>query len=199
MSADLSSEITAIATASLALLAIVTAIFAIVTFAWSGSRVRVDTRFGLYLSQVFPGVVNSDQPTFLTDTLVSATAHQGYPGVLLFAVIQNIGRLPVTVQECLWHANDHGKQQLGFGTIGNPLGTPLPHRLEPGAQCYAVVDLATAMAVVDAPLRDKTLDRMVWPVVQLGSGRKRMGKVVEIPVKPEAAPRAASGSGSSSP
>ena len=28
---------------------------------------------------------------------------------------------------------------------------------------------------------------MVWPVVQLGHGRKVKGKVVEIPVKPEAA------------
>lgn len=74
-----------------------------------------------------------------------------------------------------------------FGTIGNPLGTPLPHRLEPGAQCYAVVDLATAMAVVDAPLRDKTLGRMVWPVVQFGNGRKREGMAVEIPVKPDTA------------
>lgn len=198
MSADLSGEITAIATAAVALLAIVTAVFAFVTFAWSGSRDRVDTRFGTYLSHVLPGVVNSDQPTFLTDTLVSAVANQGYPGVLLFAVIQNIGRLPVTVQECLWHANEQGKQQLGFGTIGNPLGTPLPHRLEPGAQRYAVVDLATAMAVIDAPLRDKTLDRMVWPVVQLGNGRKRDGKVVEMPVKQEAtAPPAGSASSSS--
>lgn len=90
------------------------------------------------------------------------------------------------MQECLWHANDKGKQQLGFGTIGNPLGTPLPRRLEPGAQCYALVDLATAMAVVDAPLRDKTPGRMVWPVVQLGNGRKRKGKSMEIPVKQEA-------------
>jgi hypothetical protein len=186
MSADLSGEITAIATAALALLAIVTAVFAFVTFVWSGSRVRVDTRFGVYLSRLFPGL-NSDQPTFLTGELLSATAHQGYPGVMVFAVIQNTGRLSITVQECLWHTEGKGGQHLGFGTIGNPLGTALPHRLEPGAQCYAVVDLATAMAVVDAPLRDKTLGRMVWPVVQLGNGRKRKGSVVEIPVKPEAA------------
>lgn len=138
------------------MLAIVTAVFAFVTFAWSGSRVRVDTRFGMYLSHLLPGV-KSDQPTFLTAELVSATAHQGYAGIMLFAVIQNTGRLSVTVQECLWHADDHGGQQLGFGTICNPLGTPFPHRLEPGAQCYAVVDLATAMAVVDAPVRDRRL------------------------------------------
>jgi len=186
MSADLSGEITAIATAALALLAIVTAVFAFVTFAWSGSRVRVDTRFGMYLHHLHPAIPDTGQPTFLTDELVAATAHQGYPGILLFAVVQNTGRLPVTVQECLWHADDHGGKQIGFGTIGNPLGTPLPHRLEPGAQCYAVVALATAMAVVDAPLRDKALGRMVWPVVQLGHGRKRKGKVVEIPVKQEA-------------
>ena len=79
-----------------------------------------------------------------------ATAHQGFPGILLFAVVQNIGRLPVTVQECLWHTEDKGAQHLAFGNVGNPFGTPLPNRLEPGAQCYAVVDLATAIAVVDA-------------------------------------------------
>ena len=198
MSADLSGEITAIATAALALLAIVTAVFAFVTFAWSGSRVRVDTRFGMYLHHLQPAIPDTGQPTFLTEDLVLATAHQGYPGILLFAVIQNTGRLAVTVQECLWHAKDRGKQPLGFGTIGNPFGTPLPHRLEPGAQCYAVVNLATAMAVVDAPLRDKSLGRMVWPVVQLGHGRKRQGKVVEIPVKQEAtAPPTRSASSSS--
>jgi hypothetical protein len=178
MSADLSGEITAIATAALALLAIITAIFAFVTFAWSGSRVRVDTRFGMYLSHLLPGVVTSDQPTFLTAELVSATAHQGYPHVLLFAVIQNIGRLPVTVQECLWHAEEHGRQQLGFGTIGNPLGTPLPHRLEPGVQCYAVIDLATAMAVVDALLPPSLFEHpaaefSVDDSAQLGEDRRQ--------------------------
>jgi len=138
----------------------------------------------MYLSHLLPGV-QSDQPTFLSGELVSAAAHQGFPGVLLFAVIQNTGRLPVTVQECLWHASAHGKQQLGLGTIGNPLGTPLPHRLEPGAQCYAAVDLATAMAVIDAPLRDKALGRQVWPVVQLGNGWQVKGKVLEVPVQSE--------------
>jgi hypothetical protein len=39
---------------------------------------------------------------------------------------------------------------------------------------------------------------MVWPVVQLGHGRKVKGKVVETPVKPEAtAPPAGSASSSS--
>ena len=27
---------------------------------------------------------------------------------------------------------------------------------------------------------------MVWPVVQFGNGRKRTGKVVEVPIKQEA-------------
>lgn len=89
-------------------------------------------------------------------------------------------------------------QHLGFGTIGNPLGTPIPHQLEPGTQCYAVVDVATTMAVVDAPLRDKTLGRMVWPVVQIGNGRKRKGKAVEIPVRQEATAPPVGSSGSSS-
>ena len=82
----------------------------------------IDSAFGMYLSHLVPGAVNSDQPTFLTDPLVSATADQGYPGLLLFAVIQNIGRLPVTVQECLWHANDHGKQQLASAFSAIPTG-----------------------------------------------------------------------------
>lgn len=128
MSADISGEITAIATAALALLAIVTAVFAFVTFVWCGSRVRVDTRFGTYASHRIPGLVNPDQPLFLADELVSATVSPGHPDLMqLVAVIQNIWRLSVTVQECLWYVSAHGEQQLGFGTIGNPLGTPLPH------------------------------------------------------------------------
>jgi hypothetical protein len=35
----------------------------------------------LYLQHILPGRVQSDQPTFLTDQLVAATAHQGYPGI----------------------------------------------------------------------------------------------------------------------
>jgi hypothetical protein len=187
MSLIFATQLTAVATAALVLLAFVTAVFAAVTYALSGSRVRVDTRFGMYLHHLHPGIPDTGQPTFLPEALVAATAHQGYPGVLLFAVIQNTGRLAITVQECLWHASGRGKEHLGFGTIGNPLGTPLPHRLEPGAQCYAVVDLATAIAVVDAPRRDKALSREVHPTVQLGNGRKRKGTVLQIPVKPEAA------------
>ena len=49
MSADMSAEITALATAALAFLAIVAALITIATFMWSGSRVPVDTRFGMFL------------------------------------------------------------------------------------------------------------------------------------------------------
>lgn len=61
--------------------AVISLTWQVITCAWSGSRVRVDTRFGLYLQHILPGRVQSDQPTFLTDQLVAATAHQGYPGI----------------------------------------------------------------------------------------------------------------------
>lgn len=158
----------------------------VVTYIWSGSRVHVDTRFGIYLSSMLPGLMKSNQPTFLTDALVTATGAQGFPGIMVIAVIQNVGRLPVTIQECMWQT-----KLDKFGAIDHPLGTPLPHRLEPGAQCLSVVDLATAIAVLDAPLRDKTVGRQVWPVVQLGNGRHRKGKALEIPVKPGVPPTVA--------
>jgi hypothetical protein len=183
MSSDLSAEITAIATAALALLAIVTGVFALVTYALSGSRVRVDTRFGIDPSHLTPGIVDSSKPTFLPYEIVLEALHQGNADILLFAVIQNTGRLAVTVQECLWYAS--GERPLGFGTIGNPLGTPLPHRLEPGAQGYGVINLSTAIFVIDAPLAHSTTGRQAWPVVQLGNGRKRKGKAIEIPAPSE--------------
>jgi hypothetical protein len=192
MSSDLSAEITAMATVALAAFAIVTAAIAIITYALSGSRVRVDTRYGMPMNHLDPRIPDTDPPQFLPEKLAAATARQDYTGILLFAVIQNTGRLAVTVQECMWHAHDKGKQPFKFGPISNPLSTPLPYRLEPGAQCYAVIDLASAMAVVNAPIRGKTPGRQVWPVVQLGTGRKREGKTVEVPAAPEAITQAAS-------
>jgi hypothetical protein len=70
-----------------------------------------------------------------------------------------------------------------FGQLENhPMcGVSFPHRLEPDAQCLAAIDLATAQAVVDAPLRDKSLGREVWPVVELANGKPVKGKPVKVP------------------
>jgi hypothetical protein len=47
MSSDLSAEITAMATVALVLVAIATAAIALGTYVLSGSRIRVDTRYGM--------------------------------------------------------------------------------------------------------------------------------------------------------
>jgi hypothetical protein len=58
-----------------------------------------------------------------------------------------------------------------------------------------VIDLATALTVVNAPLRDKNLGREVWPVVELGNGKPVKGKPVKVHAAQDqarAAPPAAS-------
>jgi hypothetical protein len=146
------------------------------TFARSGSRVRVEAKFGTFISELLPGLVPDGTHFFLSDEILAAMKHQGFPGVMLIAIIQNVGRQAVTVQGCMWQT-----RQEKFGNLGNPLGASFPHRLEPDAQCLAVVDLATALAVLDAPLRDTSTGRQVWPVVELGNGTSAKGKPIEIP------------------
>jgi hypothetical protein len=109
------------------------------------------------------------------------------------AVIRNMGRQTVTVQSCMW---DTGHERFGHLEDNPTRGVSFPRRLEPDAQCLAVIDLATALTVVDAPLRDKNLGREVWPVIELGNGKPVKGKPVKVPAAQNQAraapPRAAS-------
>lgn len=66
-------------------LALVSLAWQVVAFTRSGSRVRVEAKFGLFLSQLLPGRVPTETSVFLNDEPLAATRNQGYPGVMLMA------------------------------------------------------------------------------------------------------------------
>jgi hypothetical protein len=156
------------------------------TWKGSGSRVRVTARFGIFPAQVVPGGAGlpADYVFYPGPEILAAMRPQGYPRVMLVAEIQNRGRLPVTVQSCLWQTGAEA-----IGSPNRPPGTAFPHRLGEHDQCISVIDLKSVMGLVDAPNRSPASKgtRQVRPVIQLGNGRTVRGKPIEIPATTEAA------------
>jgi hypothetical protein len=165
----------------------------VLVFVRSGSRVRVEMKFGTFLTQnpaafsvpgIMPGpqgvnAASSEQPIYLPAELVAALGPQNLQHLWLIAEISNIGRLSVTVQGCQWHTARSG----AIERRPTSPGVTFPHRLEAHDQCIAVVDLRTIISVLDAPFGGtKTSCREVWPVIRLGNRRTVKGKRIQIPV-----------------
>lgn len=178
------------------------------TWRGSSSRIRIETSF-----RVFPGLarnqlmnllaqVESQLPKELavmaqqmtqqhaqipipTDLSYPASAEMiaaSHPEmVLLVAAITNTGRLPVTIQRCQWQTS-----QPGFIEVPNMQpGVSFPYRLGENDRCISVISLATIQAVLDAPLRDKSVTgREAWPVVEVANLRKPVrGNPLIIPIR----------------
>jgi hypothetical protein len=165
----------------------------VLVFVRSGSRVRVEIKFGTFLTQnpigsLLPGMVAAtqaanatlpEQPIYLPDQLVTALGSQNLQNLWLIAEISNIGRLAVTVQGCRWHT----AQDKTIERRPTSPGVSLPHRLDANDQCIAVIDLRTIIAVLDAPFGGTRISgREVWPVIRLGNRRTVKGKRIQIPV-----------------
>jgi hypothetical protein len=178
------------------------------TWRRSGSRIRVETSF-----RVFPGLARNQLMNLLAQaqsqlpTGLATVAQQmiqqhaqipiptdlSYPAspelietmgsemVLLVATITNTGRLPVTIQRCQWKTS-----QPGFIEAPNmEPGVSFPHRLGENDRCISVITLATIQAVLDAPLRDKSVTgREAWPIVEVANLRKPVrGNSLTIPMR----------------
>jgi hypothetical protein len=165
----------------------------VLVFARSGSRVRVEMKFGTFLTQnpigfLQPGVVaaaqaanatGSEQPIYLPDQLVVALGPQNLQHLWMIAEISNIGRLAVTVQGCQWHTSKDSKIERRPTSPG----VSFPHRLDANDQCIAVIDLHTVIAMLDAPFGGtRFTGREVWPEIRLGNRRTVKGKRIQIPV-----------------
>ena len=165
----------------------------VLVFARSGSRVRVEMKFGTFLTQnpitfLIPGITPkaqgadvslSEQPIYLPDQLVTALGPQNLQHLWLIAEISNIGRLPVTVQGCQWRTSRSG----AIERRPTSPGVSFPHRLEAHDQCIAVIDLRTIISVLDAPFGGtRNSGRDVWPVIRLGNRRTAKGKRIQIPI-----------------
>lgn len=184
------------------------------TWRGSGSRVRVETSF-----RVFPGLAKDQLMNLLAQTKLQLPAELAnvvqnmleyhaqlpiptdlsYPAspelmaampaetTLVVATITNTGRLPVTIQRCQWQTSQPGLMEVP----NMPPGVSFPHRLEENDRCISVITLASIMAPLDAPLRDKSVtSRKAWPVVEVANRRKPIsGNSLTIPLRNEAPPQ----------
>jgi hypothetical protein len=164
----------------------------VVSYLRSNSRVIVEVRYGTYSSTGAPIVTpqatqlgaidtaTTPLPIYLGDELVKALRSSDLQQLWLIAEITNVGRLPVTIRGCQWHTAKSGNVQR----LPTFPGTTLPHRLEVNDQCIAAMDLATIVAIFDAPFgRTKSADREIWPVVDLSSRRRTSeGNRIQIPI-----------------
>jgi hypothetical protein len=165
----------------------------VLAFIRSGSRVRVEMKYGTFLGQGLmrilapeitqtmqdPNSAQSEQPIYLPNELVTALGPQLHGHLWLIAEISNVGRLPVTVQGCQWQTTASGTVER----MPTRPGVSFPHRLEAHDQCIAVLDLHTIISMLDAPFGGtKTSGREVWPVIRLGNRRTVKGKRIQIPI-----------------
>jgi hypothetical protein len=197
-------------TLALAIIGTVLGILNLLWGAWtwcgSNSRVQIDVSFrifpGLARKQILESLAQAQLPPELADAAqqmiqyhaqIPISTDLSYPlteelmaalppdKVMIVAAITNTGRLPVTIQRCQWRTS-----QPGFVEVPDmPPGVSFPYRLGENDRCISVITLATIMAVLDAPLRDKTMTgREAWPVVEVANLRKpRRGNSLAIPTR----------------
>ena len=149
-------------------LALISLGWQVTTFYWSGSRVRLQTKLGLFVS------ADVAEPVFPGDQLLAEVAKVKLEDLRKLAptvVVHNRGRLAVTVQSCTWRT-----ATASMNSRGGMLGDTLPHRLEPHARLIAALapDNVTALlhASGTAPA-DGWWN--VWPVLELGNGKATRG------------------------
>lgn len=190
-------------------LGVLNLLWSIWTWRGSGSRIQVSTSL-----RIFPGLTRNQMLTSLgqaqlppdqakaAQQLTQFHAQTSIPedlsfpasagliaalppeAIMVVAAITNVGRLPVTIQRCQWRTSQ--LDQL-IEVPNMPPGVSFPHRLGENDQCISVIGLATIMAVLDAPLRDKNvMARDVWPQVGVANRRKPVrGNRLEVPQRGE--------------
>lgn len=156
------------------------------TYVLTGGRAQVDLRVGA-LNRGGTGMMTA-RPHNLDEVWTQHLAEQGYTRPVVIVRVRNVGRLPVTVQRwslgCLQENSGGGtlfrqiQQRRNPRTvseltpIGESIGPPLPHRLEPGTSETWAVD---AQAVhTFAVTNRETFNLAVAAVVgkvELGTGR----------------------------
>jgi hypothetical protein len=147
------------------------------TFIRSGSRIRVQTRWAWFIS--FEDEPEKSYLHFL-DTPVHWPdfALRDFERLTIVAVIQNTGRLPVTVRNCQWHFK--GKDISGWLSAGRPpVSAEMPCRLDAHDECMGAMEYSILGKML-APSGVK----QVYPRVELANGRTAQGTPLEIPDPP---------------
>jgi hypothetical protein len=143
-------------------------------------------------TQLPPELANMAQQMIQYHAQIQVPTDLGYPtsaelmaalpseAVLIVATITNTGRLPVTIQRCQWRTS---QPDMLIESPNMAPGVSFPHRLGENDRCISIIDLASIMSILDAPLRDKSMvGREAWPLVEVANLRKPVrGNSLTIP------------------
>ena len=145
---------------------------AILSLAWQAytfiqSGARIDVRVTLITASDERGMIQ------YADNISPESLDSEDGTAMLLATIYNVGRMPVTVQQCRWGA---GKSMvMTTSPVARWPATQLPYRLEPHAQCTSTIPLASARGMASMSGSGK-----VWPIIVLGNGKTVCGKAFSM-------------------
>jgi hypothetical protein len=148
------------------------------TFTRSGSRVRVQTRLAIFIT-------NERQPEesylYFLNRVVDQdnTSLEDFDRLVVVAVIQNTGRLPVTIRNCQWHFKEgESEGWLSSGRLPYP-SAKMPHRLDAHDECMSAMEYQLLIKTIHPRVRQ------IYPRVELANGRTAQGRSLEVPHPPE--------------
>jgi hypothetical protein len=151
---------------------------------WSGSRVTVETTFGVALSEHQVFFLPNHEPSIL-----AATVAEDWPEVMVIANIRNTGRLPVTIQRCSWYVGGNV-----WMAVDVPPGVSLPYRLGEHDQCFSIVALQEIVEFSDRNPPLPGWRREVWPLIDIANRRRPVrGNALSVPAHlplPKSGPKA---------
>lgn len=147
-------------------------LLAILSLAWQSytfiqSGARIDVRVTLIAASDEKGMFQFADYV----TPESLSPEVGSP--MLLATIYNVGRTPVTVQQCRWAASKN--MVMTTSPVAHWPATQLPHRLEPQAQCTSTIPLASAQGMTTMSGTGK-----IWPIIELGNGKSVRGQTYDM-------------------
>jgi hypothetical protein len=141
----------------------------------SGHRVRVELRAGAVGRGA---MVRTSHLKFPGEQVMTALAQQGFRTPVLIAIIRNVGRQAVTVQQCRWKV---GAIVLSAPSVGPD--NSFPRRLELGDQCEAMIELASITPVLHASAEVLNNQKQAVTVIaELGTGKTIFSQSLKISI-----------------
>ena len=154
----------------------------VISWRLSGSRVRVGTSYATSVRALWAGTPDAfadnvqgkslDALITLREDDVTRRSFDDLHGIMVAATIWNTGRIPVTIQRCIWESESGSSMESPLV----PPGVRLPHRLEAYDQCASVILLQQLMSEGELGIRQ------IRPVINVANKRRPLrGKPLAIP------------------
>lgn len=153
------------------------------TFMRSGSRVRVQTRWALVIASEHDALDRSYLSFLRFPIDWGSLKVLDFQRLVMVAVIQNRGRLPVTVRNSHWHFKGTDQISGHFTKPNETAWLPMPYRLEAHDECMSAMDFATMWELIVRPIEISRLE--IFPMTELANGRTARGMTLVLPDAPE--------------